>query len=255
MASTRVNTRNAAYRDIDALIDSERRFRLLVEGVIDYAIYMLDPDGIVTNWNAGAQRIKGYAADEIVGQHFQHLLHPGGPSGRPARPSARDRRREGKFEAEGWRVRKDGTRFCASVVIDPIYERRRAGRLRQDHPRHHRAADGARVRCTDSERNFRLLVSGVTDYALYMLDPERHRVAAGTPAASGSKATRRRNHRPAFLALLHRRGSGRRRARRGRCRLRARPAATKRKAGASARTDRSSGPASSSIRSATKTAS
>ena len=64
MASKRVNIRTTpAYRDIDALVDSERRFRLLVEGVIDYAIYMLDPNGIVTNWNAGAQRIKGYAPD------------------------------------------------------------------------------------------------------------------------------------------------------------------------------------------------
>ena len=62
MASTRVNTRNTAYRDIDALIDSERRFRLLVEGVIDYAIYMLDPSGIVTNWNAGAAADQGLCA-------------------------------------------------------------------------------------------------------------------------------------------------------------------------------------------------
>ena len=90
MAGTRVNTRNLAYRDIDALIDSERRFRLLVEGVIDYAIYMLDPNGIVTNWNAGAERIKGYARRRNRRPAFQRLLYPGGTRRRPARARARD---------------------------------------------------------------------------------------------------------------------------------------------------------------------
>ena len=104
------------------LIDSERRFRLLVEGVTDYAIYMLDPSGIITNWNAGAERIKGYSADEIVGRHFSIFHTPEDrAAGMPDRALA-IARSEGKYEAEGWRVRKDGSRFFASVVIDPIYE-------------------------------------------------------------------------------------------------------------------------------------
>jgi PAS domain S-box-containing protein len=171
MASTRVNTRNTAYRDIDALIDSERRFRLLVEGVIDYAIYMLDPNGIVTNWNAGAQRIKGYAPDEIIGQNFSIFYTPEEKAaGRPAEALA-TALREGKYEAEGWRVRKDGTRFFASVVIDPLYEEGVLAGFAKI-TRDITERETARNALLDSERNFRLLVSGVTDYALYMLDPE-----------------------------------------------------------------------------------
>jgi PAS domain S-box-containing protein len=106
----------------EALIDSERRFRLLVEGVVDYAIYMLDVDGTVTNWNRGAERSKGYKAEEIVGRHFSLFYTPeDARDGLPAR--ALDKAlAEGRFEAEGWRVRKDGDWFWASVVIDPIHD-------------------------------------------------------------------------------------------------------------------------------------
>ena len=105
------------------------------------------PNGIVTNWNAGAERIKGYTADEIVGQHFGIFYTPEDrAAGMPAR-ALETARREGKFDAEGWRVRKDGTRFLASVVIDPLYENGDADRLRQNHPRRHRTADGADARC------------------------------------------------------------------------------------------------------------
>ena len=105
-----------------ALFDSERRFRLLVEGVVDYAIYMLDPNGIITNWNAGAERIKGYTAAEAIGQHFSMFYTPEDRAlGMPTR-SIETARREGRFAAEGWRLRKDGTRFLASVVIDAIYD-------------------------------------------------------------------------------------------------------------------------------------
>ncbi len=107
-----------------ALKESEERFRLLVQGVTDYAIYMLDPDGYVTNWNAGAERIKGYAQDEIVGKHFSTFYtDEDRESGLPQR-AVTTAKREGKFEGEGWRRRKDGTRFWASVVIDPIYDHR-----------------------------------------------------------------------------------------------------------------------------------
>jgi PAS domain S-box-containing protein len=102
------------------LLESERRFRLLVQSVVDYAIFQLDRNGIVSSWNAGAERIKGYTADEILGQHFSRFYtEEDRAAGVPARALATSSR-EGRFEAEGWRVRKDGSRFWASVVIDPI---------------------------------------------------------------------------------------------------------------------------------------
>jgi PAS domain S-box-containing protein len=152
------------------LFESERRFRLLVEGVIDYAIYMLDPNGIISNWNAGAKRIKGYDADEVIGQHFQMFYPPEDrEAGLPAR-SLETAREDGKFEAEGWRVRKDGSKFLASVVIDALYEDNELvgfAKITRDITERNKAADALR----ESERHFRLLVNGVTDYALFMLDP------------------------------------------------------------------------------------
>jgi PAS domain S-box-containing protein len=99
---------------------SEEQFRLLVESVVDYAIFMLDPKGIVTTWNLGAERIKGYRADEIIGQHFSRFYLE-----EDVRAGLCDRELEeaaevGRFECEGWRVRKDGSRFCASVVITAV---------------------------------------------------------------------------------------------------------------------------------------
>ena len=103
------------------------RFDLLVQSVTDYAIYMLDPTGVVVSWNAGAERFKGYRADEIIGQHFSRFYTvEERQAGVPARALA-TADTEGRFEAEGWRVRKDGTLFWANVVIDPI--RDAAGRL------------------------------------------------------------------------------------------------------------------------------
>jgi PAS domain S-box-containing protein len=152
------------------LFESERRFRLLVEGVVDYAIYMLDPTGIVTNWNAGAKRIKGYEADDVIGRHFE-IFYPleDREAGLPA-ISLQTARDNGKFEAEGWRVRKDGTKFLASVVIDTLYEDGEIvgfAKITRDITERDKAAEKLR----ESERHFRLLVNGVTDYALYMLDP------------------------------------------------------------------------------------
>ncbi|HTJ64289.1 MAG TPA: PAS domain S-box protein [Alphaproteobacteria bacterium] len=101
---------------------NERKFRLLVQGVTDYAIYMLSPEGVITNWNAGAERIKGYGADEIVGQHFSKFYMPeDAEEGIPGKALAQAER-EGRFEAEGWRIRKDGSRFWAGVVIDAVHD-------------------------------------------------------------------------------------------------------------------------------------
>jgi PAS domain S-box-containing protein len=152
------------------LFETEHRFRLLVEGVVDYAIYMLDPQGIVTNWNAGAKRIKGYEPEEVIGRHFGMFYPPEDrEAGLPAR-SLDTARKTGKFETEGWRLRKDGTKFFASVVIDALYEEGELigfAKITRDLTERNKAAEALK----ESERHFRLLVSGVTDYALYMLDP------------------------------------------------------------------------------------
>jgi PAS domain S-box-containing protein len=107
------------------LLESERRYRRLVEAVVDYAIFQLDVNGIVATWNLGAQRIKGYSADEIIGQHFSRFYTAEDrAAGVPERALAQAGA-EGRFEAEGWRVRQDGTRFWALVVIDAIYDNTR----------------------------------------------------------------------------------------------------------------------------------
>src|SRR6201994_1122126 len=104
------------------LFESERSFRLLVEGVADYALYMLDPTGIVTSWNIGGQRIKGYSPEEIIGQHFSRFYtETDRANDKPSR-ALKIAREHGRYEEDGWRVRRDGTFFWASVVIDPLYE-------------------------------------------------------------------------------------------------------------------------------------
>jgi len=96
------------------------RYRLLVDAITDYAIYMLDPSGVVASWNPGAQRFKGYAAAEIIGQHFSKFYTPEDRAAGLPQRALDTAAREGRFENEGWRVRKDGTRFWTHVVIDPI---------------------------------------------------------------------------------------------------------------------------------------
>ncbi len=150
----------------------EGRYRLLVEAVTDYAIYMLDPEGRVTSWNAGAQRFKGYTHDEIIGRHFSQFYgEEDRKAGLPAR-ALEISAREGKFENEGWRIRKDGSRFWAHVVIDPIRspDGRLVGFAKITRDLTERKAAQDRLR--QKEEQFRLLVQSVTDYALYMIDPE-----------------------------------------------------------------------------------
>src|ERR1700712_4886655 len=101
--------------------DDPDRYKRLVEAVTDYAIYMLDPGGIVSSWNAGAERFKGYTADEIVGQHFSRFYtEEDRLTGLPARALG-IAASTGRFESEGWRLRKDGSRLWAHVIIDPIW--------------------------------------------------------------------------------------------------------------------------------------
>jgi PAS domain S-box-containing protein len=122
-------TRDMTERRLEQsrLLESERRFRHLVQAVVDYAIFQLDIDGVVATWNAGAERIKGYTADEIVGEHFSRFYTEEDRAADAPMRALETAARKGGYEAEGWRVRRDGSRFWASVVIDAI--RNDAGEL------------------------------------------------------------------------------------------------------------------------------
>ncbi|MEA2729204.1 MAG: hypothetical protein QOF70_3679 [Acetobacteraceae bacterium] len=157
------------------MIDSENiltdAYELLIQGVVDYAIYMLDPTGHVVSWNPGAERIKGYTADEIVGTHFSRFYTDEDRAAGVPENALKTAAETGRFITESWRCRKDGSRFWAMVVIDAI---RRGDRLigfakiTRDTTEQH----AAQLAVLESERRFRLLVQGVTDYAIYMLSPE-----------------------------------------------------------------------------------
>ena len=154
------------------VMSDERRYQYLITGINDYAIYMLDPQGHVSSWNAGANRFKGYVAQEILGQHFSRFYtDEDRASGLPTY-ALKTALEQGKFESEGWRVRKDGSRFWAHVVIDPIYNEDGIllgyAKVTRDVTERKKAEDKLR----ESEQRFRLLVQGVTDYAIYMLSPE-----------------------------------------------------------------------------------
>ncbi|MGE5157733.1 MAG: PAS domain S-box protein [Gemmatimonas sp.] len=172
-------------RFLSSLTD-EGRYRLLIEAVTDYAIYMLDRSGIVTSWNPGAQRFKGYTATEIIGQHFSRFYtEEDRKAGLPAR-ALETAARDGKFETEGWRVRKDGSRFWAYVVIDPI--RGPSGEIIgfAKITRDLSERKTAEQQIHQSEEQLRLLLEGVTDYAVYLLDQDG-RVTNWNPGAQRIK--------------------------------------------------------------------
>jgi PAS domain S-box-containing protein len=143
----------------------------LIRSVVDYAIYMLDPEGRVVSWNPGAERIKGYTANEIIGEHFSRFYAEEERTAGVPVAALRQAVETGRFTAEAWRVRKDGSRFWALVVIDPIRPDGKLigfAKITRDMTEQH----NSQLATLESERKFRLLVQGVTDYALYMLDPE-----------------------------------------------------------------------------------
>jgi PAS domain S-box-containing protein len=153
-------------------LDEAERLRLFIGSIRDYAIYMLSPEGNVVSWNAGAERFKGYKADEIIGRHFSAFYTEEDRATRLPWRALEIAATEGKFESEGWRVRKDGTRFWASVVVDPIRDGdghlMGFAKITRDITEKKNAQDALR----QSEERFRVLVRGVTDYAIYMLSPE-----------------------------------------------------------------------------------
>jgi PAS domain S-box-containing protein len=155
----------------DTAVESDR-YRLLIDAISDYAIYMLDAGGHVASWNPGAERFKGYKAEEILGEHFSRFYTPEDRAAGLPQRVLRTAATEGRFEAEGWRVRKDGTRFWAHVVVDAIIapsgEVIGYAKITRDLSERRKAEQELRL----AEQRFRYLVEGVSDYAIYMLDPQ-----------------------------------------------------------------------------------
>ena len=160
----------ADLHEVDAVKSDP--FRLLVQSIVDYAIYMLDPKGFVTSWNAGAERIKGFQTEEIVGKHFSTFYTEEDREAGMPRKVLETARCEGKYSGEGWRVRKDGSRFWASVVVDRINDEKGKligfAKITRDMTEQREAQQAL----LEAEQKFRMLVQGVTDYAIFMLDPE-----------------------------------------------------------------------------------
>ena len=172
MADPFVNGMSEAGFPVASMGDVDERYRLLVDSITDYAIYMLDPDGIVVSWNAGAARFKGYTAAEIIGQHFSRFYSPEDQAAGLPRQALQKAARDGRYENEGWRVRKDGTRFWANAVIDPIRDPSGSligfAKITSDLTERKLVAEELQR----SQEQFRRLVDSVSDYAIFMLDPE-----------------------------------------------------------------------------------
>jgi PAS domain S-box-containing protein len=163
---------NAPKQNAEALQSIENKFQLLVRGVTDYAIVMLDPQGLVVTWNEGAERIKGYCAEEIIGQHFSRFYTPEAVNAGQPSLELKIASEQGRFEDEGWRVRKDGSRFWANVVLTVVRgdngQLDGFSRVTRDITARKEAEEALR----QSEEKFRLLVQGVKDCAILMLDPQ-----------------------------------------------------------------------------------
>lgn len=146
-------------------------FTLLVNAVVDYAIFALDSNGYIRTWNPGARRLKGYEAHEIIGSHFSRFYTPEDISRQHPQHELELAVLNGAYEEEGWRVRKDGGRFWASVTITALIDSdgqlRGFGKVTRDLTERRRAEEQLR----ESEERFRLIIEGVKDYAIFMLDP------------------------------------------------------------------------------------
>jgi PAS domain S-box-containing protein len=147
-------------------------YQLLVESVSDYAIFALDPSGVILSWNAGAERIKGYTAEEVIGRHFSIFYPPDAFAADKAGLELRTAARDGRVEDEGWRVRKDGSQFWASVVVTALRDPqgRLVGFAKVTRDLTERRAAEERLR--SSEERLRVLIHSVRDYGIFLLDPD-----------------------------------------------------------------------------------
>ncbi|HEV8196966.1 MAG TPA: PAS domain S-box protein, partial [Gemmatimonadales bacterium] len=154
------------------LSEAERALQLFVGGIDDYAILLLDASGRVRSWNSGARRIKGYESQEIIGRHFSAFYPPEAVAKGWPDYELQMAVQRGRFADEGWRLRKDGTRFWASVVITALRPSDRMGtgflKITRDLSERRAAEEALR----HSEERHRLLVAGVREYAIFMLSPE-----------------------------------------------------------------------------------
>lgn len=156
----------------------EHGYRLLVESVTDYAIFLLDPDGYVVTWNPGAKRVKQYDASDIIGKHFSTFYTEDALASDYPAYELKEAKAKGRFEDEGWRVRKDGSVFWANVIITALYNNDKTlfgfSKITRDLSERKKAEDDlfkAYEELKESEEKYRLLIDGVTDYAIFMLDP------------------------------------------------------------------------------------
>lgn len=168
------------------LRQSEERFRLMVEGVRDYAIFMLDTTGHILSWNEGAKRIKGWSADEIIGKHFSTFYTAEDlEDGKPER-ELRIAVSTGKYEEEGWRVRRDGSVFWANVVITALFNEQNKhigfSKVTRDLTQKKKSEENL----LQSEERYRSLVEQVTDYGIFMLD-EKGRIISWNEGAQKIK--------------------------------------------------------------------
>ncbi|MBN8465773.1 PAS domain-containing sensor histidine kinase [Corallococcus exiguus] len=161
-----------AYATPHVARDMGAQLRLFIDSVKDYAILTLDPAGNIMSWNTGAERIKGYQAEEILGQHFSHFYTPEDVARGKPQQDLEVVNREGRFEEEGWRVRKDHSLFWANVVITAMRDAQGQlvgyGKVTRDFTERKLAQE----HLLQSEERFRLLVEHIQDYAIYMLDPD-----------------------------------------------------------------------------------
>ena len=155
-----------------SISSGDERFKLLVLSVFDYAIFLLNPEGYIQSWNPGAQRYKGYTPEEAIGRHFSIFYTPEDLERNHPAHELEIAKRVGRFEEEGWRVRKDGTRFWANVVISRLDNENGdlVGFAKVTRDLSERKAAEEQLRL--SEERFRLLVTAVKDYAIFLLDPE-----------------------------------------------------------------------------------
>jgi PAS domain S-box-containing protein len=173
-------------------LSEERQLALLVGSAVDYAIFMLDPAGVVTTWNAGAERLNGYSRDEIVGCHFSTFYTEADRARNHPAHELEVAIAEGRYEEEGWRVRKDGSTFWANVVITPIRDPSGAligfGKVSRDLTIRRRNEEETRAKAAQLEvanrelAEFRRLVTSVRDYAIFMLDTTGHILSWNTGA-------------------------------------------------------------------------